>query len=81
MGDKAAARRQAARAGVPTVPGSEGVIADMDEAARLADDLGFPVMIKAAAGGGGRGIRIARDAGSFATLSRQARDGSAVSIR
>ncbi len=72
MGDKAAARRQAANAGVPTVPGSEGVIEDVDEVARLADDLGFPVMIKAAAGGGGRGIRIATHAESFTTLAIQA---------
>ncbi|MEM9343382.1 MAG: acetyl-CoA carboxylase biotin carboxylase subunit [Pseudomonadota bacterium] len=72
MGDKAAARVQAAKAGVPTVPGSDGVIADMDEAATLAAEIGFPVMIKAAAGGGGRGIRIAEDAESFRKLAPQA---------
>ncbi len=72
MGDKAAARKEAARAGVPTVPGSDGVLADMDEAATLAGEIGFPVMIKAAAGGGGRGIRIAEDAESFRKLAPQA---------
>ena len=72
MGDKAAARKQAAMAGVPTVPGSDGIVADMGEAATLAAEIGFPVMIKAAAGGGGRGIRIAQDAESFAQLAPQA---------
>ena len=72
MGDKAAARQQAHDAGVPTVPGSEGVIDDMDAAKALATELGYPVMIKAAAGGGGRGIRIAHSAEEFAALAPQA---------
>jgi acetyl-CoA carboxylase biotin carboxylase subunit len=59
MGDKATARIMAARAGVPTVPGSEGRIEDAGEAKRVAETIGYPVMIKASAGGGGRGIRIA----------------------
>ncbi len=58
LGDKVAARRVAAEAGVPTVPGSEGRVADVDEARGIAARIGFPLMIKAAAGGGGRGIRI-----------------------
>src|SRR5262245_24827893 len=61
MGDKVAARQIAAKAGVPTVPGSDGRVETLDEAQAAAHDLGFPVMIKAAAGGGGRGIRIAAD--------------------
>jgi acetyl-CoA carboxylase biotin carboxylase subunit len=61
MGDKAAARSAAAAAGVPTVPGSPGVVEGIDEAVRLAAGIGYPIMIKAAAGGGGRGIRIAED--------------------
>ncbi len=65
MGDKATARRSMMDAGVPTVPGSEGVISDADEAARVAGDIGFPIMIKATAGGGGKGMRIAPDAESF----------------
>ena len=69
MGDKAAARACATDAGVATVPGSGGVIDDMDEAGALARDLGFPVMIKAAAGGGGRGIRVAEGAREFERLA------------
>ncbi|MQB40927.1 acetyl-CoA carboxylase biotin carboxylase subunit [Rhizobium sp. ICMP 5592] len=61
LGDKVAARQVAAKAGVPTVPGSDGRVADLDEARALAARIGFPVMIKAAAGGGGRGIRIVAD--------------------
>jgi acetyl-CoA carboxylase biotin carboxylase subunit len=72
MGDKAAARAEAKKANVPTVPGSDGVIGDMDAAARLAEEIGFPVMIKASAGGGGRGIRIANDGDEFRTLAPQA---------
>ena len=62
MGDKARARATAKRAGVPTVPGSEGVLDSLDQARDIAGRIGYPVMIKAAAGGGGRGIRVAHDA-------------------
>ncbi len=65
MGDKATARKSMMAAGVPTVPGSEGVIEDLDEAKRVADQIGFPIMIKATAGGGGKGMRIAPDRESF----------------
>lgn len=61
MGDKAAARAAAMRADVPTVPGSVGVVENADIAAALASEIGYPIMIKASAGGGGRGIRIAND--------------------
>jgi acetyl-CoA carboxylase biotin carboxylase subunit len=60
MGDKAAARELARSADVPVVPGTTGTVTP-DEAGSLADDLGYPVMVKAAGGGGGRGIRIVRD--------------------
>jgi acetyl-CoA carboxylase biotin carboxylase subunit len=60
MGDKAQARQIAKQAGVPVVPGSERPLRDADEAFDLADDIGFPVIFKAAAGGGGRGMRIVR---------------------
>jgi acetyl-CoA carboxylase biotin carboxylase subunit len=59
MGDKATARAIAAAAGVPGVPGSTGRVAGGDEAVAVADAVGYPIMIKAAAGGGGRGIRVA----------------------
>ena len=58
MGDKAMARRVFARAGVPVLPGSEGLVAGVEEAARIAADLGYPIIIKASAGGGGRGMRM-----------------------
>lgn len=72
MGDKASARRAAMDAGVPTVPGSDGLIGNLEEAQKLAAEIGYPVMIKATAGGGGRGIRIANDASEFMSLAPQA---------
>jgi acetyl-CoA carboxylase biotin carboxylase subunit len=60
MGDKIEAKRTAKRLGIPCVPGSEGGITDDDEAKRVAKDIGYPVIIKAAAGGGGRGMKVAR---------------------
>jgi acetyl-CoA carboxylase biotin carboxylase subunit len=60
MGDKIEAKRTAKRLGIPCVPGSEGGITDEDEARRVAADIGYPVLIKAAAGGGGRGMKVAR---------------------
>lgn len=62
MGDKATARNVALEAGVPVVPGSEGRIADVAHAREVAAEIGYPVMIKASAGGGGRGIRVVNDA-------------------
>jgi acetyl-CoA carboxylase biotin carboxylase subunit len=61
MGDKAQARACAMKAGVPTVPGSEGVVESVTEALSAAETVGYPIMLKAAAGGGGRGIRVASD--------------------
>src|SRR5919112_1712500 len=60
MGDKIEAKRTAQRLGIPCVPGSEGGVTDEDEAKRIAAEIGFPVLIKAAAGGGGRGMKVAR---------------------
>jgi len=65
LGDKVQARAVAARAGVPTVPGSDGRIEDLAAARAVIARTGFPVMIKAAAGGGGRGIRIAHSEAEF----------------
>lgn len=72
MGDKAAARQAAKDAGVPTVQGSDGIVEDFEKATGLAKAVGFPVMIKATAGGGGRGIRIANDEKEFSRLAPQA---------
>lgn len=61
MGDKVRAREIAERAGVPLVPGSEGAVSDARQALQIADEVGFPVLVKAAAGGGGRGMRLAHN--------------------
>ena len=61
LGNKNAARKLAQQSGVPVVPGSDGLIDDDNEALRLAHAMGFPVLIKAAAGGGGRGMRVAHN--------------------
>ena len=60
MGDKIEAKRTATRLGIPCVPGSEGAVGDEAEAIRIARDIGYPVLVKAAAGGGGRGMKVAR---------------------
>ena len=62
MGDKIRARQWAQRAGVPLVPGSPGRVDDAETAVRIAAELGYPVLLKATAGGGGKGMRIAHDA-------------------
>jgi acetyl-CoA carboxylase biotin carboxylase subunit len=61
MGDKITAKQAAKDAGIPVVPGSEGGVDSVEEAMAWADRIGFPVLIKAASGGGGRGMRVARD--------------------
>jgi propionyl-CoA carboxylase alpha chain len=61
MGDKITSKKLAAEAGVSTVPGFMGIISDADEAVKIAGEIGYPVMIKASAGGGGKGMRIAWD--------------------
>jgi acetyl-CoA carboxylase biotin carboxylase subunit len=73
MGDKAAARRAMADVGVPVVPGTPGPVEDSDEALGFANEIGFPVIIKAAAGGGGKGMRVANDADDFARAFQLAR--------
>ena len=72
MGDKATARRTMTELGVPTVPGSDGVVSDPEEAARIAAEIGYPVMVKASAGGGGKGMRVVPDAENFHRLLQAA---------
>ncbi len=73
MGDKATARETVSKVGVPVVPGSDGIISDEKEALRVAEKIGFPVAIKATAGGGGRGLRVAWGKDEFVHLMRTAR--------
>jgi acetyl-CoA carboxylase biotin carboxylase subunit len=72
MGDKARARRMMKKAGVPILPGSDGPIESEESALKVARDLGYPVIVKAAAGGGGRGMRIVRSAGDLGSALRTA---------
>ncbi len=73
MGDKATARETMMKVGVPTVPGSEGIVPTLEEAGTDAEEMGFPIMIKASAGGGGKGMRLAMDATNSPSSSRRLR--------
>src|SRR5437660_3109266 len=73
MGDKIEAKRTAHRLGIPVVPGSEGAVGSDDEAISLARSLGFPVLVKAAAGGGGRGMKVANAPDELAVALATAR--------
>ncbi|MEJ2623527.1 MAG: acetyl-CoA carboxylase biotin carboxylase subunit [Pseudolabrys sp.] len=73
MGDKIEAKRTAKRLGIPVVPGSEGGVTSDADAERIAKEIGFPVLIKAAAGGGGRGMKVAREAGELSSALSTAR--------
>jgi len=73
MGDKVEAKRTAAALGLPLVPGSDGPITSIEEALKVADEIGYPVLVKAASGGGGRGMKVIPDAASLAGLVAQAK--------
>jgi acetyl-CoA carboxylase biotin carboxylase subunit len=73
MGEKTSARRLAVEAGVPVVPGTLQPVDDLEALRREADRIGFPVMLKAAAGGGGKGLRLVPDAASLASSAERAR--------
>ena len=73
MGEKAAAKTAMKAAGLPMIPGSEGVVPSLDEALALANDMGYPVLIKASAGGGGRGMRRADDPAGLEAAWTEAR--------
>jgi len=70
MGDKLASRELMKKAGVPTVPGSKDAIKDLKEAERIAEEIGYPIMIKASAGGGGKGIRVVHQAKDLSAALR-----------
>jgi acetyl-CoA carboxylase biotin carboxylase subunit len=73
MGDKIEAKKTAVRLGIPVVPGSEGAVGGDDEALKIGAEIGFPVLVKAAAGGGGRGMKVARTAVDLALALSTAR--------
>src|SRR5476651_61625 len=73
MGDKITAKRTVAALGIPTVPGSDGEVSDADAAA-MAEEIGYPVLIKATAGGGGRGMKVAQNAGELSFALSTARN-------
>ncbi len=73
MGDKIEAKATARRLGIPVVPGSEGAITNEAQALKIAKDMGFPVLVKAAAGGGGRGMKVARSAEELGVAMSTAR--------
>lgn len=73
LGDKAAAKTAMKNAGVPVIPGSDGAVKSMDEAKRLAEEIGFPLMVKATAGGGGRGIRLVEKMEDLVPLIEEAK--------
>jgi len=74
MGEKEQARRQMASVGVPILPGSDGILADADTALAAAERIGYPVIIKASAGGGGRGMRVVRQSGDLVSSWETARN-------
>jgi acetyl-CoA carboxylase biotin carboxylase subunit len=73
MGDKIEAKRTAKRLGIPVVPGSDGAVTEESEARRIAGEIGYPVIIKASAGGGGRGMKVARSEGELEVALATAR--------
>ncbi|QMW22228.1 acetyl-CoA carboxylase biotin carboxylase subunit [Sandaracinobacteroides saxicola] len=73
MGDKVEAKRTAAALGLPLVPGSDGPVATAEEGLKVAAEVGYPVLVKAASGGGGRGMKVVPDAASLASLMGQAK--------
>jgi len=73
MGDKAFAKDTMKKAGVPTIPGSDGVVGSLSEAEKVVDEIGFPVIVKAVAGGGGRGMRVVRSKSELENAYHSAR--------
>lgn len=73
MGDKVMAKQTAQKLGLPVIPGSPGAVTDAEEGLKMAKDMGFPVLIKAASGGGGRGMKVVRNAAEFIEQYKMAR--------
>ncbi|MEO0333454.1 MAG: biotin carboxylase N-terminal domain-containing protein, partial [Bacteroidota bacterium] len=80
MGDKATAKATMQEAGVPTVPGSDGLLDSIDQGLKIADEIGYPVILKATAGGGGKGMRIVQDKSEFKKAWDDARRESGASF-
>jgi acetyl-CoA carboxylase biotin carboxylase subunit len=80
MGDKVEAKRTAAALGLPLVPGSDGAVDSMDEIRRIAEEIGYPVLVKAAAGGGGRGMKVIPGPENLESLVRQAKSEAAAAF-
>ncbi|MDR2766257.1 MAG: acetyl-CoA carboxylase biotin carboxylase subunit [Holosporaceae bacterium] len=80
MGDKIMAKKTAARLGLPTVPGSDGAVTNLEKAVKLAEKIGYPVLIKAAGGGGGRGMRVAKTKEEFSAAYEEAKREAAIAF-
>ena len=80
MGDKASAKETMKKAGIPTIPGSEGIIESLEDAQKIAQKIGYPIMLKASAGGGGKGMRIVRKAKELLKAWEDARQESKASF-
>ena len=80
MGDKVTAKKTAAELGIPVVPGSDGAVETVDVAKRVAKDIGYPVLIKASAGGGGRGMKVARNESELEEAFHTARSEAAAAF-
>jgi acetyl-CoA carboxylase biotin carboxylase subunit len=80
MGDKIMAKKTFSRLGLPTVPGSDGAVTDINKALKMADEMGYPVLIKAAGGGGGRGMKVAHSRLEFTEAYETARREAGISF-
>ena len=80
MGDKIAAKNAVGKAGIPLVPGSDGGVDNLDQARKAADQIGYPILVKAASGGGGRGMKLARTAADLSEAYSTARAESAAAF-
>src|SRR5690606_16551320 len=80
MGDKATAKDTMKKAGVPTIPGSEGLLKSIDEGMKIAKKIGYPVILKATAGGGGKGMRIVKEESGFKKAWGEARQEASASF-